>query len=288
MIFVNTLLFAKSGFTNKEYKQHMVALEQNNTNLSDVDFTVILSKPFVIITDIESNEIREQNKEIVELSIKTFKKLFFANNPKNITDIWILKNRESFIHFNHAFLNSTDRDEVAGYYMQEMDALVVDISSGIGTIIHEMLHAFMNNNFNNAPTWFEEGLASLYEGTQLTNDGLKGDLNWRLPFLKETIRAKKLISFKELSDTNTSAFYSDESVSINYGHSRYLFYYLQEKGLLVEYYKIFSANVKDDPTGYKSLQKALKVKDMKLFQKEWEAYILGLEDWMSYLKRMSS
>lgn len=285
---IGTLTSAQSEFSDKEYKAHLEAIKKRDVNISDVNKTVILSKPFVIITDINSSSAQNENKMIVELSIKTFKKRFFKNNPKNITDIWILKNRESYIKFNHAFLNSTSRDEVAGYYMRDKDALVLDITTGIGTIVHEMVHAFMDNNFPDAPVWFEEGLASLYEGTMVNDNGLIGDLNWRLPWLKETIRAKKLDSFKLLSDMNVSTFYEDNSVSINYAQSRYLFYYLQEKGLLLKYYKIALANIKNDPTCYRSLLKVLKIKDMKEFQKEWEIYILGLEDWMHYVKRMTS
>ena len=285
---MGTLAFAQSDFSDKDYKAHLEALKKRDVNISDVNKTVILSKPFVIITDINSSITQKETKETVELSIKTFKELFFKNNPKNITDIWILKDRDSYIKFNHAFLNSTGRDEVAGYYMKDKDALVLDITTGIGTIIHEMVHAFMDNNFPDAPVWFEEGLASLYEGTIVDEKGLRGDLNWRLPWLKENLRADKLGSFKALSDANVSEFYDDNRVAINYAQSRYFFYYLQDKGLLLEFYKTALENIKDDPTCYKSLQKVLKVKDMKVFNKEWKKYILGLEDWSAYLKRMSS
>jgi len=284
---IGTFAFAQSEFTNKDYNRHIELIKKRDVNISDINKTVILSKPFVIITDINTSSIRDETEEIVQLSIKTFKGLFFKNNPKNITDIWILKDRESYIKFNHAFLNSTGRDDVAGYYMRDKNALVLDITTGIGTIIHEMVHSFMDNNFPNAPAWFEEGLASLYEGTISTDDGLVGDLNWRLPLLKETIRADKLKSFKLLSDTNTSEFYDDNSIAINYAQSRYLFYYLQEKGLLLEYYNTALANIKDDPTCYKSLQKVLKSKDMEKFTQEWKDYILGLENWMHYVERMS-
>ena len=284
---IGTFSFAKSDFSDKDYKAHLEALKKRDVNISDINKMVILSKPFVIITDINSSDTQNETNEIVQLSVKTFKGLFFKNNPKNITDIWILKDRESYIKFNHAFLNSTERDAVAGYYTKDKDALVLDITTGIGTIIHEMVHAFMDNNFPDAPVWFEEGLASLYEGTIMDDKGLKGDLNWRLPWLKENIQADKLGSFKMLSDANVSAFYEDNHVSINYAQSRYLFYYLQEKGLLLEYYKTALANIKDDPTSYKSLLKVLKIKDMKAFTKAWKKYILGLEDWSHYVKRMS-
>ena len=184
--------------------------------------------------------------------------------------------------------SSNSRDNVAGYYMRDKNALVLDITTGIGTIVHEMVHAFMDNNFPDAPAWFDEGLASLYEGLISDNQGVKGDLNWRLPLLKQTIRADKLNSFKRLTDMNATEFYNNQTVSINYAQARYIFYYLQEKGLLTKFYQTALANFKKDPTCYESLKHILDKKDMKKFTKEWEKYILELEDYIHYLKRMTS
>jgi hypothetical protein len=37
------------------------------------------------------------------------------------------------------------------------------------------------------------------------------------------------------------------------------------------------ANAKDDPTGFKTLQKILGEPDMVAFQKKWEAYVATLQ-----------
>jgi hypothetical protein len=67
-----------------------------------------------------------------------------------------------------------------------------------------------------------------------------------------------------------------EDTGTNYAQARYLMYYLQEKGLLRKYYKDFVANVKTDPTGYKTLKQVLAESDMTAFQKRWETFVLGL------------
>jgi hypothetical protein len=74
---------------------------------------------------------------------------------------------------------------------------------------------------------------------------------------------------------NPSAFYNDER-GTNYAQARYLLYYLQQKGLLVKFYKDFHANQKTDPSGYVTLQKVLGESDMDLFKKKWEGFVLGL------------
>ena len=71
------------------------------------------------------------------------------------------------------------------------------------------------------------------------------------------------------------AFYSQDK-GTNYAQARYLCYYLQEKGVLVKFYKEFHARQKEDPTGFKSLQKLLAEPDMDAFKTKWEAYVLEL------------
>ena len=76
-----------------------------------------------------------------------------------------------------------------------------------------------------------------------------------------------------MSDTE---FYK-EATGTNYAQARYLLYYLQEKRLLVKFYKEFAANANTDPTGYKTLQKVLAERDMSAFQRRWEAFVMKLE-----------
>jgi hypothetical protein len=51
---------------------------------------------------------------------------------------------------------------------------------------------------------------------------------------------------------------------------------LQQRGLLIKFYREFYANQKQDPTGYRSLRKILGVVDMNAFKQQWEKYVLTL------------
>ena len=75
---------------------------------------------------------------------------------------------------------------------------------------------------------------------------------------------------------STNAFYNEDR-GTNYGQARYLCYYLQEKGLLIKFYREFLAAQKDDPTGFKTLQKILGESDMDAFKTRWETYVLNLK-----------
>lgn len=55
----------------------------------------------------------------------------------------------------------------------------------VGTLKHELIHALLHNELIFAPSWFEEGLATLYEESRFDSGGeLKGITNWRKSFLK--------------------------------------------------------------------------------------------------------
>ena len=70
-------------------------------------------------------------------------------------------------------------------------------------------------------------------------------------------------------------FYDDDR-GTHYAQSRYLLYYLQQKGLLTKFYREFYAHQKTDPTGYQTLRRVLGKVDMRIFKPKWELYVLGL------------
>lgn len=152
----------------------------------------------------------------------------------------------------------------------------MNIGTGGGTLVHEIVHPFMEANFPACPPWFNEGLGSLYEQCGDVNGHIYGFSNWRLPGLQQAIKQGNTSSFKNLTAMDSNAFYSDGK-GINYSESRYLCYYLQEKGLLVKFYQEFQTHQKEDPSGYKSLQKVLGTSNMDVFQKRWAKYVLALK-----------
>jgi hypothetical protein len=60
---------------------------------------------------------------------------------------------------------------------------------------------------------------------------------------------------------------------VNYAASRYLLYYLQERGVLREFYRAFRDGRAKDPTGYATLQKSLGVRDMDDFIARWKVFV---------------
>ena len=153
----------------------------------------------------------------------------------------------------------------------------MNISTGGGTLVHEIVHPFVAADFPQCPSWFNEGLASLYEQAGSRDGHIWGYVNWRLPGLQRAIRAPRCRHSPRLCATSTHEFYADPR-GTNYGQARYLCYYLQEQGELREFYRRFRSSVNEDPTGYKTLAAVLGETDMIGFQRRWEKYVLNLEE----------
>ena len=266
-------LFAYSvahGFTDAEYKNHVQALKQKVPS----GFTIVIQAPFIVIGDEAPAVVKQRSENTVAWAVSLLKKDYFARDPENIIDIWLFKDDQSY--YGNAKLLFHDQPTTPfGYYSDANNALIMNIQTGGGTLVHEMVHPFMHTNFPECPSWFNEGLASLYEQSREKDGHIAGMTNWRLAGLQQAIKQKHLPLFQELTSMDSDAFYQKDR-GTNYAQSRYLCYYLQENGLLVKYYHQFAKNRNSDPTGYVTLQQILHTNDMKSFQQTWEQFVLKL------------
>jgi hypothetical protein len=260
-----------SRHSNAALAQHMMKLRPKVPE----GFTIVLERPFVVIGNDPKREVDRRARDTVKWAVDMLKQDYFQRDPEDIIDIWLFKDKRSYEHYTKAIFDDTPTTPY-GYYSPAHKALIMNISTGGGTLVHEIVHPFIATNFPECPSWFNEGLASLYEQSGSRDGHIIGRTNWRLPGLQRAIRGDGLGSFKQLCSTSTRDFYEDPR-GTNYAQARYLCYYLQEKGRLHDYYHQFRRAAADDPTGYKTLQSVLGEKDMAAFQKRWEKYVLALE-----------
>ncbi|HKO35764.1 MAG TPA: hypothetical protein VJV21_04755 [Pyrinomonadaceae bacterium] len=233
----------------------------------------MVQKPFVVIGDEPADKVKAHSIRTVKWAVDKLKQEYFSKDPEEIIDIWLFKDPESYER-NAKLLFGYIPTTPYGYYSKIHKALVMNISTGGGTLVHEIVHPFIEANFPNCPPWLNEGLGSLYEQSGEVNGRIHGFTNWRLPGLQASIKARQVPSFRKLMGMSVPEFYNFESGS-HYAQARYLLYYLQQKGLLTKFYREFYAHQKTDPTGYQTLRRVLGV-DMKVFKPNWEKYVMGL------------
>jgi hypothetical protein len=262
-----------TGHTDADYERHIAQLKKK---LPNDGFTIVVARPFVVIGDDEPDEVHNQARHTVAWAVDKLKRAYFKKDPPEILDIWLFKDKEGY-EKHAAALFHVKPETPYGYYSPADRALVMNIATGGGTLVHEIVHPFVAANFPDCPAWFNEGLGSLYEQSCEVAGEIHGNTNWRLSGLQKAILKKQLPSFKTLCSTTSEEFYEKDR-GTNYAQARYLCYYLQEEGLLRTFYRRFHANREKDPTGYATLKSVLgpKGKDMAAFQTQWEAFVLKL------------
>ena len=275
-IFVFLLLLISAAYSHPDTSA--AAFEKQaaelRTKLKGRGFTVIVERPFIVVGDEPQPRVALWANDIIRGTVTRLKQDYFSKDPENILEIWLFKDEVSYRKHAKEFFND-DPDTPYGYYSPSAKALVMNIATGGGTLVHEIVHPFIEANFPDCPAWFNEGLGSLYEQSGTVDGRIYGYTNWRLRGLQNGITKRVVPTFETLTATSDREFYREDT-GTNYAQARYLCYYLQEKGLLSKFYREFLANAKTDPTGYKTLQRVLAVRDMKAFQRRWEAFVLNL------------
>ena len=255
------------------YEKHVVALRKKLPD-EGKGFTIVVQKPFVVAGDEAPARVRLRAEKTVKWAVDLLEKDYFPKPPAHILDIFLFRDDASYREHAKALFDHTPTSPY-GYYSAADRALVMNIATGGGTLVHEMVHAYQDTNFPTCPTWFEEGLASLYEQCGVRDGHIVGHPNWRLPIIQKAIREGVVASFADLCAYTSREFYGAQR-GVNYAQARYLCYYLQEKGLLRRFYEAFKEKRAEDPTGYATLVRILEEEDMTAFQEQWEAYVLTL------------
>ncbi len=215
------------------------------------EFSVLVEQPFIVVGDSSREEIQRICEHTVRWAVERLKQDYFERDPDEMITIWLFKDDDSYRSNAKAIFNDEPTTPY-GYYSAAHRALIMNIATGTGTLVHEIVHPFVRANFPNCPAWLNEGLGSLYEQCGEREGHIVGYTNWRLAGLQRAIKTGRVPSFKELTGTNDRQFYGEDK-GTNYAQARYLCYYLQEQGKLRTFFRDFVVNQKDDPTGYRTL-----------------------------------
>lgn len=199
-------------------------------------------------------------------------KVFFDKGPVRgkTVNIFVFKDYDSYEMGVKRFLGM-DPISPYGHYGHTQKYIVVNYETGPGTMVHELTHALMSEDFPEAPIWMAEGMASLYEHCVAEGDMLKGDDNWRLPELQAALKAGTLTPLTTLLSMTPDVFRSHNE-SLNYAQSRYFCKYLEELGILPRVYKDFRDNYAQDPTGGKMIIRTFG-KPLEVVEAAWKRWI---------------
>ena len=227
---------------------------------------------FLIASDLDLERAEYLVDGVFDFCRRALINTFFDQlpDPGRVITLYVFRDYNSYVAGLRKFF-AMDPISPYGHYGHTQKYLVVNYDTGPGTMVHEMTHALMSDDFPDAPIWLAEGLASLYEQCRAEGNYLRGEDNWRLPELKEALQRDVLTPLARLM-AMTPATFRAEKESLNYAQARYFCKYLEELGLLAPIYKEFRGKAKLDPTGGRFVIQAFG-KPLDSIENAWKRWI---------------
>lgn len=234
--------------------------------------SVRVEPPFVVVGDGGEERLEKHATGTVRWAVQKLKQDFFERDPERVLTVWLMERPETYLA-TALRLTGEDPGTPYGFYSSRADALVMNIGTGGGTLVHEIVHPFVEANVPGCPAWINEGLGSLFEASAERGGHIVGVVNWRLAGLQRAIQAGRAPALGALVGSSAEQFYADSGRT--YAAARYLLYHLQEHGKLQRFWRDWLRARGADPTGRATLEAVLGEK-LAAFQPRWEAWVLKL------------
>jgi Flp pilus assembly protein TadD len=165
---------------------------------------------------------------------------------------------------------------IGGFYNRE-NTILYARSVGM-VLIHEFTHAMhfadQDGRGQAHPIWVTEGLATLFESSEMENGAAVPEHNNRLNMLQNFVRSRQHVKFEEFVRMSHPQFM--QKAMYAYPEGRYMFMYLYEKGLLRKWYDAYVEGFAKDETGANAFEKVFG-KDLDLVEKDWEDWVVKLK-----------
>ena len=160
-----------------------------------------------------------------------------------------------------------------GGWYDDNQHTILTIQTGI-ILTHEFTHALHHADQiahnQTHPTWIKEGLATLFETSQLLDGRLKPLHNFRLRAIQQAVRQDRTIPLRTFLGMRQSEFMNQSTTC--YPQSRYLMWYLHEKGLLKAWYDAYTATYSQDRTGGLALE-AVCGQRLDHIERDWKIWV---------------
>lgn len=179
----------------------------------------------------------------------------FDTKPSRPIGVYLFPDLASYQTYCKAHLGGTC-DSPFGMYHPSIRRIVMNAGSGLGTLTHELVHPIVESDFPRAPTWVNEGIASLFEAPVIPKPGeIHGVKNWRWPRLIAGMNSpveRTEARLDALFGMTDDAFRSESLEKLHYATARYVCQWLDQKNWLWAFYRAYRDGFDDDVTGAKA------------------------------------
>src|SRR5215510_7184164 len=206
----------------------VLAVSQQSTVTAKDAWVSVRTKNFFLLGNASEKDIRK-----VGLKLEQFREVFTYLFPKMKfntpvpTTVVVFKNDSAYAPFKPG-------PNVAGHFQPGPDVNYIALSTEVRgeqdpftVIFHEYTHLLVENTFENAPTWFNEGLAEYYS-TFTISDDQKIVLGSPISSHVYLLRDNKMLPLRTLFEVDTKSPYYNETKKqgIFYAQSWALMHYL--------------------------------------------------------------
>ncbi|MBI5779322.1 MAG: hypothetical protein HZA49_07690 [Planctomycetes bacterium] len=239
-------------------------------------YLIDYAAPYVIAGNIPRPELDRIRDGTIKGCSAALYQDYFEKKPDYLIKVYLFKDAETYEDYC-VRIGGRKPSSPYGFYQDATRSLIMNIGTGTGTLVHEMVHALIKPDFPDAPAWFNEGLGSLYEQCRIESGGsLRGLINWRYQGLMEGKAENKLRPLKDLLKLTEDEFYG-QGKGLNYAQARYFCLYLQEQKVLSKFYKRFRDDFKGDQTGTKFVEQLLN-KSIDSIDNDWQKWVITVKD----------
>ena len=230
----------------------------------------------------------QQIARLMDKVLAAFGKLCDAEPATDaVPSVYVLGTRAEFDAFNRRIGNQSSHSAV-GFHYGEYHAIVAyeqdrahggpsAFSEKLGaTLVHEAFHQWLGTHVDDAPRWFNEGMAEYFEGGKITPKSLEigvVDSGW-VSLLQSNMDT--CLPVGDLMHLGAKDFYAEGRVQLNYAQAWSWVHFLAAKRstrkLLSRYFKALRAG-KDAKEAY---LEAFEDADLGALERSWRQYVLKL------------
>jgi len=106
---------------------------------------------FTLIGNIPPDEMQAIREHTIRACSEALFHDFFDKRPTGPIKIYLFKDDANYRAYAKKLFNETPSSPY-GYYMHHGNRMVMNIATGTGTLVHEMVHALIAVDFPDAPT----------------------------------------------------------------------------------------------------------------------------------------